>query len=375
MCPDLNILKLYRAFELKYPNTNISRRYYYRVFVKDFPNLSFKLPRMDTCKTCDLLSLKAKGNSEEGRKAKVELELHHRKTEKSFAAVKEDFQNSTMPGSDTCTLTMDLQKVFPLPKLTHSSMYYSRQLSCFNFGMHVADTADGIMCVWHEAESGRGGNQMASCLLQAINLEYLATYKRKLTIWSDNCAGQLKNRMMLFTYIYLIATGHFDIIDHKFLLSGHSFSASDRDFALIEKQAKCAQMQTMDDVLKVIKNARPSKPFKVISMGEHAFFDFATPATEMINTTKLKISEASWIRITKDDIAKVFIKKSFSTMEPFQAIRVLKPGYTVRDIISLELNALSEKIELNANKVKDLKTMLPYIDPCNRPFFNSIINP
>lgn len=262
--PDLNIHKLYRAFKLKYLNINVSRRYYYRVFVTDFPNLSSKLPRMDTCKTCDLLSLKAKDNNEKGRK--VEFELHDLKTENSFAGVK-DFQNSTMPGSDTCTLTMDLQKVFPLPKLTNSSsMYYSRQLSCLNSEIHVADTADGIMCVWHEAESGRGGNQMASYLLQVINLEYLATYKRKLTIWSDNYAGQLKNRMMLFTYIYLIA-----IIDHKFLLSGYSFSATDRDFALIEKQAKCARMQTMDDVVKVIKNVRPSKPFKVISMGKHAF--------------------------------------------------------------------------------------------------------
>lgn len=95
----------------------------------------------------------------------------------------------------------------------------------------------------------------------------------------------------------------------------------------------------------------------------------------MLNTTKLKISLASWLRITKDDIATVFVKKTFSTMEPFQAIRILEPGYTVRDIISLELNALSEKIELNINKVKDLKATLPYIDPDNRLFFNSIINP
>lgn len=103
LSPDLNIHKLYQALKLKYPNTNISRRYYYGVFITDFPNLSFKLPQMDTYKTCDLLSLKAKDNKK-GQKANVELELHYRKTEKSFAAVKEDFKNSTMPRSDTCTL-------------------------------------------------------------------------------------------------------------------------------------------------------------------------------------------------------------------------------------------------------------------------------
>lgn len=102
---DLNIYKLYRAFQMKYPDTTISHRYYYRVFVKDFPNLSFKQPRMDTCKTCDLLNLNSKIINEEGRKAKVELELHHRKTEAAFKAIKDEFRGSTMPGSDNCTVT------------------------------------------------------------------------------------------------------------------------------------------------------------------------------------------------------------------------------------------------------------------------------
>lgn len=198
-------------------------------------------------------------------------------------------------------------------------MYYSRQLSCFNFGIHVADTSDGIMCVWHEGESGRGGNQMASCLLQAINVGLLSTYKRRLIIWSDNCAGQLKNKMMLFTYLFLVSNGHFDVIDHKFLLSGHSFSASDRDFALIEKEGKRSQMQIVDDVVCVIENGRPSRSFKVIPMADHTFFDIATPAAEMLNTTKLKISEVSWLCITKDDVSKVFYKKTFNDMEAFKA--------------------------------------------------------
>lgn len=77
LSPDLNICKLYRAFTLKYPNVQVSRKYYYKVFKKDFPNLSFKLPRIDTCKTCDLLALKAKLNTEEGRQAKTQLDLHH----------------------------------------------------------------------------------------------------------------------------------------------------------------------------------------------------------------------------------------------------------------------------------------------------------
>ncbi len=34
-------------------------------------------------------------------------------------------------------------------------------------------------------------------------------------------------------------------------------------------------------------------------MGKHEFFDFATPETEMFNTTKLKILEAACLQIKK----------------------------------------------------------------------------
>ena len=167
--------------------------------------------------------------------------------------MKNDNLSSTLPGSDTCTLSVDLQKVFQIPKLTHSNMYYYWQLSVYNFGIHIQDTSDAVMCLWHEGESSRGRNQMASCLLRAIN-EDLITSKKKLVLWSDNCCGQLKNRMMLFLYLYLIAIGMFDKIEHKFLMVGHSFGSADRDFALIEQRWKVASKnQVMGHLLQPLK--------------------------------------------------------------------------------------------------------------------------
>ncbi|CAH1115708.1 unnamed protein product [Psylliodes chrysocephalus] len=266
---DLNMNRLFKAYKIKHPGTTVTYKFYRSVFLKDFPKLYFRKPRVDTCKTCDSLFLKSKSKDViVSKQAKTHLELHQRQVENVLKAIKQDAGNRTLPESDTCTVTIDLQKVFALPKLTHTSMYYSRQLSCYNFGIHVTDTADGIMCVWHEGQSGRGGNQMASCLLQALNTGLLATYKRKLCVWSDNCAGQLKNRMLLFLYIFLVATGKFDTIDHKFLISGHSFSASDRDFVIIEKRARVSKLNNVEDVKKCIFTARPKHPFKLLDMGD-----------------------------------------------------------------------------------------------------------
>lgn len=52
-----------------------------------------------------------------------------------YKMTRKDAINSMMPDSDTLNVVMDLQKVFFLPKLSHSNMYYSRQLSCYNFGI------------------------------------------------------------------------------------------------------------------------------------------------------------------------------------------------------------------------------------------------
>lgn len=372
---DLNVNRLFEAYKIKHPATTVTYKFYRSVFLKDFPRLSFKKPRVDTCKTCDSLNIKSKlTDVTVAQQAKTQLELHHRQVENVFKAIKHDAANSTFPGSDTCTITIDLQKVFALPKLTHTSMYYSRQLSCYNFGIHVADTADGIMCIWHEGQSGRGGNQMASCILQALNTGLLNNYKRKLCVWSDNCAGQLKNRMLLFLYIFLVTTGMFDTIDHKFLISGHSFSASDRDFAIIEKRARVSKLNNVEDVKKCIGTARPTHPFKVLDMGEKKFLDFCSASSKYIDTSKLGITQTSWMRITKDDPGVVFYKTGFSDLLQWKKLSVLKKAYNIDHIKSVELSGLPDAVPLKPPKKKDIEAMLEFLSEENREFFRKILS-
>ncbi|KAL4084377.1 hypothetical protein QTP88_028200 [Uroleucon formosanum] len=108
---------------------------------------------------------------------------------------------------------------------------------CPHMSFALIDLSPFMLFLFLSLQSGRGGNQIALCLMQAINSGHLSFYKRHLTVWSDNCAGQLKNRMLLFLCIWLVANGTFDTIEHTFFISGYSYSASDRDFATIEKRA------------------------------------------------------------------------------------------------------------------------------------------
>lgn len=368
---DLNLHRLYKAFMEKFPNSKISYHFYAMVFKTDFPKLKFRKPRVDTCKKCDRLKIEMTSKDPAVvRQATTEQEQHHRKSESAYKSMTTDSISSATPSSNTCTVVIDLQKVFPLPKLTHSDMYYARQLSCYNFGIHVTDTSSGIMCLWHEGQSSRGGNQMASCLFRVINNMNL-TNKRNLTIWSDNCCGQIKNRMMVFMYMYLVSLDLFDKIDHKFLVVGHSFSAADRNFAVIEKHWKRVQAETPEDVKRAIIASRHERPFKVVEMGEQ-FLDFDQAASSVINTKKLGISTASWIRIEKKKPGVVQTRKTFNDIEQWVDHYVFNPGVNEKTLQAVNLKSLPSSVDLGNAKKADLRKMLPYIKEENRAFFERI---
>ena len=173
LSPDLNINRMHRAFMKTYPESNINKRYYRRVFRKSFPKLSFHRPRTDTCSTCDLL--KTKTNFAVGPE-KLHListkELHLRKAEKAMKLLSDDNASSRMPSSATCTISMDMQQVLFTPTLTHSNMFYNRQISNFNLCIHVGDTCKSFMCLWHEDFPDRGGNEVASLSSEGAHFRY-----------------------------------------------------------------------------------------------------------------------------------------------------------------------------------------------------------
>ena len=64
---------MHLAYKIKEPDTTISYKFYRSVFLKYFPMLLFKKPRVDTCKTCDALDLKKKNNSAQNNNAQPHL--------------------------------------------------------------------------------------------------------------------------------------------------------------------------------------------------------------------------------------------------------------------------------------------------------------
>ena len=56
--------------------------------------------------------------------------------------------------------------------------------------------------------------------------------------WSDNCAGQQKNKFMIAVYMYAIQKYDIDSICHNFLIKGHIQNEGDSAHFLIKCQVK-----------------------------------------------------------------------------------------------------------------------------------------
>lgn len=121
-----------------------------------------------------------------------------------------DINSSQMPDSITSVFSMDLEQVMFVHTLTHSDMFYMSQLSCYNLCINFGDNKQAFI---HVLLAGRGGNEIAFCLLRVLNTG--VTQKRNIILWSDNCTAQNKNRMIVFVYMFLVSFGLFDTIEHR----------------------------------------------------------------------------------------------------------------------------------------------------------------
>ena len=243
----------------------IAKDWLYRKIFNDDFNLSFGYPRSDTCQMCDELRLSIMSSTSDSDREELSMQLaeHQLKASNGYQSLRNDTELAR--NADVRTITFDLQQNLPVSTLTHSSMFYFRQLWVYNFGIHVCGSA--TMCVWNECVTGRGSSEIISCLFQ-----YLSQFRSqatKLVCYSDSCFGQT----MICFWNSLIVRGQFKQIDHKFLVRGHTYLPNDRDFSHIEKMKPSAHVFIPDQWEDVIASARKKDPFRVQRMAGN-FYDF-----------------------------------------------------------------------------------------------------
>lgn len=383
----LNLSLMYRLYvdSLKEKNVdNIpSQSLYEKVFRRDF-NLSFKPPRKDTCQTCDRLKIEinaAEQNKDEAtlRAKKLNQELHHRKVQLARSEMNDDVNNSKE--GRTTMISFDLQKVMLLPKLTTGVVYYKRQLSCYNLGIHSFETDVGTMHVWDESTASRGSQEIGSCILKYINTH---EHKNVLIAWSDSCGGQNRNINIAALWMYVVQCTTLNIkeIVHKFAEPGHSYLQNDSDFGDIEKKLKYhPEIFVPTQWYDIISNSRVKKnKFEVVCMEKEDFKSMEVIKQNLVNRKKdSNEQKVEWLKIkqmkfNQDYPGVMKFKYTHCKDVEFYSVNLNKrlKGRPV-NLASLNLNTLyPEGRKLSEAKLTDIKSLLQFVPPCHHDFYNKL---
>lgn len=153
----------------KYSNIATSLRQY-RDIVNSHFNLTFHIPKKDTCDQCHSFQ-QTENRSEE---LITEYEEHQKNKIIARHLKKSDKTKAMQSNGTIICATFDFQKVLTCPHGQISVLYYKRKLSCYNFTIYDVGAKDGYCYVWDESIAKRGANEVAICLYN-----FLRDFSRK----------------------------------------------------------------------------------------------------------------------------------------------------------------------------------------------------
>lgn len=335
-------------------------------------NIKIKEPNKDTCKRCDELSMKLKHCSADEKEALMEEQKkHHEDAEIAYSSKRIDKENAKTDPQTTCT-AFDLQQCLPTPQLETSVAFYKRQLWTYNLTTHNMKNDEATCFIWDESQAKRGANEIASCVNMALN--DLPSGIKHVILYSDCCPGQNKNSIFMAMCLWLMQTNtNIETIDHKFMVSGHSRMECDSDHAIIEKAKKRYEHSIIvpHDWAVLVASSAKKRPFKVKEMVQSEILDYAAllKTHVTVKNKEFKLQLAKWLRYQRGQ-SKFLFKNSLKEDEPFIEINAAKRGQCISDA-SLKA-AYAGPLPITAEKKKDLLSLLPFIPPFFRPFYENL---
>lgn len=376
---ELNLLKMYDLFKAKYPtNENLpSLATYKKIFYEKF-NLRFKAPKSDTCKTCDTFAANIKSlTGTEAEEAKKQRDLHINKASELRKQMNADL-NLASEKNTVETLTFDMQKTHPLPKIPTNIAYYKRQLNLYNLGIYIGSSKRSIFNLWLENEGGKGTQEVGSCLRKYI-LSNIKSPVTDLILWADSCGGQNRSIKLVLMLIHTMQH-HTSLqsITLRFLLSGHSFLPNDANFGVIESQLKTQQrLYTLEDYAESIQKSKKNKKFEVSRMIPSDMLS-VRPLEQAITNRKVDSAKnkVNWLKLHEIVIEKPFpyiLKvKTDIAQEDAQIVNLEKAGKGRKPVLkNINLpECWPNGKSLSVEKLRDLKDLMKLIPRDAKPFYD-----
>ncbi|CAG9763718.1 unnamed protein product [Ceutorhynchus assimilis] len=385
---ELNVKKMYELYLEKYDfdqysllknhqkiKPKVTYDFYYRFFTQNY-NLSFGYPRSDTCSSCDVMKIRieAASTEEERRELTVQKEVHLRKAQAFYDDLKEKSELAvTDPSVET--ICFDYQQNLPLPVLTTRDIFYARQIWVYNQMFHSCSNNQSVSYMFDEMTAKKGCIESISFLMHFIE-KYVSKTVTTLYIFTDNCAGQNKNAVMVHFLLALVSNGRFRKIVHHLPEPGHSFLPCDRNFGQIEKKKRKKELLYLpDEWYDLVQSC--GKKFVVERVEQDIIFDFKSylePYFKKTSVIKKKPFTISKYRI--------FI---YDSVQPDQVLVTethniaLVVGYPLYKSPGTKIDlhvaplAYHEKLALKTKKYDSIMPIVKkYVPPIYLEYYNTI---
>ncbi|XP_018571479.1 uncharacterized protein LOC108911126, partial [Anoplophora glabripennis] len=387
----LNITKMYELYkeecqDRNIPNECIAKQWIYNeIFNTEF-NYAFKSPYNDTCDECDYLQIQLRDSSTLNDRMFIQQKYdeHLKEATKRYELKRIDKQRS-LENLKEKVIMVDLEKCLPTPVLTNAQNFYSLKLWTFNYTIHDASKKNVYCCMWDESIAGRGVNEMASCLLKWAQIA-IGNDVEELTIWSDNCPSQNRNLAMIICYFYILKLfPQLKVINHKFLLRGHTHLEADSDHSMIERATKKQpqfQIMTPWDWQQVARIASRNKPFHVIGMETTDFKDFKSLYTasqssyisrkKNIDGELFLISKAIHLKVNSESHGILYYKNNFDDdFSQLDLNRNRRNPTSQLENIPIIRNSSNP---ITTRKYQNLQNLLKWVPKVFHPFYQNLVH-
>ncbi|KAL0833092.1 hypothetical protein ABMA28_001202 [Loxostege sticticalis] len=336
---------------------------FYRIFTQDF-NISFFTPKKDLCDVCEAYK---NITDEEKESQKQDYEKHMSEKDLSRSEKEQDKANKNI-----FVAVYDLQAVFQCPKGDVSVFYYKSKLNVLNLTIYDLKNNSVESYVWDESNANRGVNEIGTCVYQYLKKISATAEDLDVVFYSDNCAGQQKNKFMISMYLYAVKTlPNLNSITHKYLIKGHTQNEGDSAHSQIEREVKrqlrSGPMYTPDAFIGAIKGARKKgEPFHVNEMCFDDFYDWKSICNQMnFNLTKdednntVKLAGLKVIKVQRTDQDAIFFKESYADKLFKKAIVIRRKKSYNNESLNMDLKkAYLRKPGLAERKKADLMDLV-----------------
>ncbi|CAH0692027.1 unnamed protein product [Spodoptera exigua] len=326
---------------------------YKRIFGSQF-NLSFFKPKKDLCIICTRYDSSGRPES-----LKEEYDAHIARKNAAQDAKEFDKQRS-MKDDTYLVVTADMQSTLHIPVSGVGILYYTRKLNVQNYTIHTAKPPNEAFCItWNEINGKRGSIEIASAMNWWIH--QIPTCVKEVTIYSDTCAGQNRNKFITAFLCHLIARTdvHVEILEQKYLESGHTHMEVDSMYSAIEKCQRHTPVFSMIDWKSIMVRARSTRhkksspPYIVKEMTYNDMIDIKALSEHFVkNTSKDKEgNKIMWLKIKclrfeKGHPGLVKFRYThdgpYSEFDVFQTLDKVAPRATRRTKRSLDGQAIEE---------------------------------